>query len=163
MNVFFSQQYAMLERCVLAFLLSVSMLSESGVSYAASDSAKVISTTIEKTVNKPAISGKARGEKSTLVALINLEEVMPDCHQQVAKAKIKSIQRSESGITTEHITFSMASTILTLPTRMSDNPVLSLDDLMAATQFLKVGNSYFIHYQTCEHTQERSLINIYAM
>ena len=92
------------------------------VSYAASDSALVISAPIEKTTNKPAASGKLLPEKSAVLALINLEEVMPDCYQQVGKAKIKSVQRTESGVTTESITFSVANSHLTLPTHMNDNP-----------------------------------------
>ncbi|MGQ2964811.1 hypothetical protein [Methylophilus sp.] len=148
--------------------LCISLLATPGLSIAASDSARVISTQPEKAVSRPAASSKAAPDKATpekanVLALINLEEVMPDCQQQVAKVKIKSVQRSESGITTESITFSWSNSNVTLPTHMSDNPVLTLDDLLDATRFIKVGSSYFIHFQTCEHTQERSLINIYAL
>jgi hypothetical protein len=145
------------------FALCASLLATPGLAGAASDSARVITTQPEKAASRPATSGKAAPEKANVVALINLEEVLPDCQQQVAKVKIKSVQRSESGITTESITFSGSNGNITLPTHMSDNPVLTLDDLQDATRFIKVGNSYFIHFQSCEHTQERSLINIYAL
>jgi hypothetical protein len=51
---------------------------------AASDSARVISTQPERSASKPVVSGKAAPEKaapekSAVVALINLEEVLPDC------------------------------------------------------------------------------------
>lgn len=145
------------------FALCLSLLSAATLSTAASaasDSARVISTHVEKIAGKPA---KTAADKAAVVALINLEEVMPDCQQQIAKAKIKSVQRSESGITTESITFSVANAHVTIPTHMTDNPVLTLDDLVDATKFIKVGQTYFIHFQTCEQTQERSLINIYAI
>ncbi|MFD1121402.1 hypothetical protein ACFQ2T_02720 [Methylophilus flavus] len=143
--------------------LGAFLLSASSFSTAASDSARIISTPVEKNAIKQPTSGKVTPNKSSVVGLINLEEVMPDCQQQVSKAKIKSVQRSESGITTESITFSLANGNVTLATHMSDNPVLTLDDLMDATKFIKVGNTYFIHFQICEQTQERSLINIYAI
>lgn len=145
------------------FILGMFVFNTPTASQAASDSARVITTHTEKSANKQAASGKVATDKSAVVALINLEEVMPDCQQQVAKAKIKSVQRSESGITTESITFSWSNANVTIPTHMSDNPVLTLDDLVDATKFIKVGNTYFIHFQTCELTQEKSLINIYAL
>lgn len=153
----------LLQQRLKLLALCVSLLATPGLSIAASDSARVISTQPEKAASKPAASSKATPEKANVVALINLEEVLPDCQQQVAKVKIKSVQRSESGITTESITFSWSNSNVTLPTHMSDNPVLTLDDLQDATRFIKVGSSYFIHFQTCEHTQERSLINMYAL
>jgi hypothetical protein len=142
--------------------LGAFLLCASSLSIAASDSARVISTHVERNA-KQSTSGKIAPDKSSVVGLINLEEVMPDCQQLVAKAKIKSVQRSESGITTESITFSWSNANVTIPTHMSDNPVLTLDDLVDATKFIKVGNTYFIHFQTCEQSQERSLINIYAI
>ncbi|MGP1718049.1 MAG: hypothetical protein ACTS9Y_12790 [Methylophilus sp.] len=142
------------------FALCLSLLSVATLTTAASDSARVISTHVEKMTGKPA---KTAADKSSVIALINLEEVMPDCQQQIAKTKIKSVQRSESGITTESITFSLSNATITIPTHMGDNPILTLDDLVDATKFIRVGQTYFIHFQTCEHTQERSLINIYAI
>ncbi len=149
--------------CLKLLALGAFLLSAPSLTIAASDSARVISTHVEKTPNKQSTSGKVAPAISSVLGLINLEEVMPDCQQQVAKARIKSVQRSESGITTESITFNLSNANVTLATHMSDNPVLTLDDLVDATKFIKVGNTYFIHFQTCEQTQERSLINIYAI
>jgi hypothetical protein len=158
---------SLLQQRLKLFALCISFLVPV-LSSAASDSARVISTQSDRAASKPVASGKAAPEKATpekatIVALINLEEVLPECQQQVAKVKIKSVQRSESGITTESITFSWSNSTVTIATHMTDNPVLTLDDLQDATRFIKVGNTYFIHFQTCEHTQERSLINMYAL
>jgi hypothetical protein len=154
---------SLLQQCLTLFALCVSLLATPGLASAASDSARVISTQSERSASKPLASGKAAPEKAVVVALINLEEVLPECQQQVAKVKIKSVQRSESGITTESITFSWSNSTVTIATHMTDNPVLTLDDLQDATRFIKAGNTYFIHFQTCEHSQERSLINMYAL
>lgn len=145
------------------FAIGVILLNTSMLSQAASDSARVISSHAGKHAGKQSTLSKVSAEKLSVVALINLEEVMPDCQQQVARTKIKSVQRSESGMTTESITFSWSNATITIPTYMGDNPVLTLDDLIAATKFIQVGNTYFIHFQTCNHTQEKSLINIYAI
>jgi hypothetical protein len=153
---------SLLQQRLKLFALCVSLLVPVLAS-AASDSARVISTQPDRAASKPAASGKAAPEKAVVVALINLEEVLPECQQQVAKVKIKSVQRSESGITTESITFSWSNSTVTIATHMTDNPVLTLDDLQDATRFIKAGNTYFIHFQTCEHSQERSLINMYAL
>jgi hypothetical protein len=158
---------SLLQQRLKLFALCVSLMAIPGLAGAASDSARVISIQPEKAASKAAANGKAvpdkSPDKSIVIALINLEEVLPDCQQQVAKVKIKSVQRSESGITTESITFTWTNGTITIPTHMTDNPVLTLDDLQDATRFIKVGNSYFIHFQTCEQTQERSLINLYAL
>lgn len=145
------------------FAIGVILLNTQMLSQAASDSARLIISPVGKHAGKQSALNKISAEKPSVIALINLEEVMPDCQQQVGRAKIKSVQRSESGMTTESITFSWPDTIITIPTYMGDNPVLTLDDLIEATKFIKVGYTYFIHFQTCEHMQEKSLINIYAI
>lgn len=150
--------FANMQRSALiVFIYAICFGTHPIVAFAASDNARVISSPIQKSTTK---GGEA---KSTVIALINLEEVMPDCQQQVARAKIKSIQYSESGITTESITFTWSKSTLTIPTLMGDNSVLSLDDLIDASKFIKTGNTYFIHFQVCQGRQERSLINIYAI
>jgi hypothetical protein len=136
--------------------LSLFLLGSSNVSIAESDNAHVISSVMQKNLPKPTI-------KPIVLALINLEDIMPDCQQQVTRAKIKSVQHSESGITTESITFDWLKSSLTVATHLGNSAVLSLDELIDATKFLKTGNTYLIHFQVCETSQERSLVNIYAI
>lgn len=134
------------------FVLGWFMLAFGSTVWASSDNAKVISS-IEM---KSKMSAKA-----TVVALINMDEVLPDCHQQVTKAKIKGVIYSESGMTPEKIRFDWQGNSVELPTNINENPILSLEDIHAANQFIQVGKRYLIHFQLCRDGLQRSLINMY--
>lgn len=136
--------------CLLAFVL----LMPSAV-LAASDSAKVISTPVQKNINKTEI-------RSRVIALLNMDEVLPDCQQQVTMAKVKTVLYSESGLTPEKIEVDWQGSKFDIVTNVGENPVLSLDEIQAAHQFIKVGKRYLIHFQLCGDGNQHSLINMYA-
>lgn len=122
---------------------------------AASDSAKVISTPVQKNISKADL-------KPRVIALLNMDEVLPDCQQQVALAKVKTVLYSESGITPEKIEVDWQGGKFGIATNVGENPVLSLDEIQAANQFIRVGKRYLIHFQLCGDGSQHSLINMYA-
>jgi hypothetical protein len=122
---------------------------------AASDSAKVISSPVQKSMNKAET-------RSKVIALLNMDEVLPDCQQQVTMAKVKTVGYSESGLTPEKIGVDWQGSKFDIATNVGENPVLSLDEIQAANQFIKVGKRYLIHFQLCGDGSQHSLINMYA-
>lgn len=127
--------------------------------WASSDSAKVISRGVnEADAKRPAKSAS----KPPVIALVNMDEVSPDCQQQVTTARIKTVAYSESGMTPETIKFDWQGNALDVATNVGENPVLSLEEIQAAHQFIRVGKQYLIHFQLCAEGQQRSLINLYA-
>jgi len=126
------------------------------VAQAASDSAKVISAPVpHNSVNKAEI-------KSRVVALLNMDEVLLDCQQQVTMAKVKTVLYSQSGLTPEKIEVDWQGGKFDIATNVGENPVLSLEEIQAANQFIKVGKRYLIHFQLCGDGSQHSLINMYA-
>jgi hypothetical protein len=125
---------------------------------ASSDSAKVISA-MTVTEDK---HGSKFTSKPAVIALVNLDEVSPDCQQQVTMARIKTVAYSESGMTPEKIKFDWQGNALDVATNVGENPVLTLEEIQAAHQFIRVGKQYLIHFQLCSDGQQRSLINLYA-
>ncbi|MFD0928557.1 hypothetical protein ACFQ1T_02070 [Methylophilus glucosoxydans] len=125
---------------------------------ASSDSAKVISA---MTVTEDKHGSKSTS-KPAVIALVNLDEVSPDCQQQVTMARIKTVAYSESGMTPEKIKFDWQGNALDVATNVGENPVLTLEEIQAAHQFIRVGKQYLIHFQLCSDGQQRSLINLYA-
>lgn len=122
---------------------------------AASDSAKVISTPVQKNINKTETRQK-------VIALLNMDEVLPDCQQQVTMAKVKTVLYSESGMTPEKFEVDWRGSKFDIATNVGENPVLSLEEIQAAHQFIKVGKRYLIHFQLCGDGSQHSLINMYA-
>lgn len=122
---------------------------------AASDSAKVISAPVQKSMNKAET-------RSKVIALLNMDEVLPDCQQQVTMTKVKTVLYSESGLTPEKIGVDWQGGKFDIATNVGENPVLSLDEIQAANQFIKVGKRYLIHFQLCGDGSQHSLINMYA-
>lgn len=135
---------------IMALMLSVSL-----PVMAASDSAKVISTPVQKSINKAETRQK-------VVALLNMDEVLPDCQQQVTMAKVKTVLYSESGLTPEKFEVDWRGSKFDIATNVGENPVLSLEEIQAAHQFIKVGKRYLIHFQLCGDGSQHSLINMYA-
>ncbi|WP_228518916.1 hypothetical protein [Methylophilus sp. 13] len=125
---------------------------------ASSDSAKVISA---MTVTEDKHGSKSTS-KPAVIALVNLDEVSPDCQQQVTMARIKTVAYSESGMTPEKIKFDWQGNALDVATNVGENPILTLEEIQAAHQFIRVGKQYLIHFQLCSDGQQRSLINLYA-
>ncbi len=121
---------------------------------AASDSAKVIST--------PVTGANKADTKARVIALLNMDEVLIDCQQQVTMAKVKTVQYSQSGMTPEKIEVDWQGSKFDIATNVGENPVLSLDEIQAANQFIKVGKRYLIHFQLCGDGSQHSLINMYA-
>lgn len=138
--------------CLLSLWLPVSF------ALASSDSAKVISA---MTVTEDKHGSKSTS-KPAVIALVNLDEVSPDCQQQVTMARIKTVAYSESGMTPEKIKFDWQGNALDVATNVGENPVLTLEEIQAAHQFIRVGKQYLIHFQLCSDGQQRSLINLYA-
>ena len=135
---------------LLAFALCLSW----SAAHAASDSAKVIST--------PSAGPHKTEAKSKVVALLNMDEVLLDCQQQVTMAKVKTVLYSQSGITPEKIEVDWQGSKFDIATNVGENPVLSLEEIQAANQFIKVGKRYLIHFQLCGDGSQHSLINMYA-
>lgn len=123
--------------------------------FASSDSAKVISTPLQKNINKAETRQK-------VVALLNMDEVLPDCQQQVTMAKVKTVLYSESGLTPEKFEVDWRGSKFHIATNVGENPVLSMEEIQAAHQFIKVGKRYLIHFQLCGDGSQHSLINMYA-
>lgn len=121
---------------------------------AASDNAKIISIVPQKNAS-PVV-------KPGVVALLNMDEVLPDCQQQIAVAKVKTVAYSESGITPEKISVDWQGARLEIATNVGENPVLTLEEIYAAHQFIKVGKRYLIHFQSCGEGRIYSLINMYT-
>lgn len=136
--------------CFFAIALGLS----STAAQASSDSAKVISTPVQG-ANK--VETKAR-----VIALLNMDEVLVDCQQQVTMAKVKTVRYSQSGLTPEKIEVDWQGSKFDIATNVGENPVLSLDEIQAANQFIKVGKRYLIHFQRCGDGSQHSLINMYA-
>lgn len=126
---------------------------------ASSDSAKVISRGMNE-VDAKRLAKSA--SKPPVIALVNMDEVSPDCQQQVTTARIKTVAYSESGMTPERIKFDWQGNALDVATNVGENAVLSLEEIQAAHQFIRVGKQYLIHFQLCADGQQRSLINLYA-
>jgi len=121
---------------------------------ASSDSAKVI--------HAPPPGSKAEA-KPAVIALVSMDEVLPDCQQQVTVTTVKTVAYSESGMTPEKIGVDWLGRKLDIATNVGENPVLSLEEIQAAHQFIKVGKRYLIHFQLCgDGGAQRSLINMYA-
>lgn len=106
---------------------------------------------------------KPGGEtKPVVVALVNMDEISPDCAQQVAKTRVHAVYYSESGVTPERIRLESPGATFDILTNVGENPVLSLEDIHAARAFIKVGQRYLVHFQHCGDHQPRSLVNMYA-
>ena len=92
-----------------------------------------------------------------------MDEVLPDCQQQVTVTTVKTVAYSESGMTPEKIGVDWRGRQLDIATNVGENPVLSLEEIQAAHQFIKIGKRYLIHFQSCgDGSGQRSLINMYA-
>lgn len=143
-------QAAMHPLCFFAVTIGLTL----PVAQAASDSAKIISTPVQG-ANK--VETKAR-----VIALLNMDEVLLDCQQQVTMAKVKTVLYSQSGMTPEKIEVDWQGSKVDITTNVGENPVLSLDEIQAANQFIKVGKRYLIHFQLCGDGSQHSLINMYA-
>lgn len=122
------------------------------LSYASSDSAKVI-------CSSPSPKAAA---KANVVGLISMDEVMPECTQHVVNTTIQNVSYSESGISLQSMSFKWHEADTSVLTNIGENPVLSLDDIRTASQFIQVGKQYLVHFQLCEGTSP-SLISMYAM
>ena len=121
---------------------------------AASDSAKVIHAPLP---------GSKAAAKPAVIALVSMDEVLPDCQQQVTVTTVKTVAYSESGMTPEKIGVDWLGRKLDIATNVGENPVLSLEEIQAAHQFIKIGKRYLIHFQSCgDGSGQRSLINMYA-
>jgi len=138
----------------LACLLMIGLLMPASFVCAASDSAKVIHAAVQK-------HGRVDA-KPTVIALVSMDEVLPDCQQQVTVTKVKTVAYSESGMTPEKIGVDWLGVKLDIATNVGENPVLSLEEIQAANQFIQVGKRYLIHFQLCAEGSQRSLINMYA-
>jgi len=140
----------------LACLLMIVQCLLPAFAFAASDSAKVILAPPHKT-------GSKAEARPAVIALVSMDEVLPDCQQQVTVTKVKTVAYSESGITPEKIGVDWLGSKLDIATNVGENPVLSLEEIQAANQFIKVGKRYLIHFQLCgDGGVQRSLINMYA-
>lgn len=137
------------------WLFAIALGISSPVAQAASDSAKVITTPVPHSANKA-------DARSRVIALLNMDEVLLDCQQQVTMAKVKTVLYSQSGLTPEKIEVDWQGGKFDIATNVGENPVLSLDEIQAANQFIKVGKRYLIHFQLCGDGSQHSLINMYA-
>lgn len=141
---------------LLTCLLMIVQGLSSSLAAAASDSAKVIHASLHK-------PGSKAETKSAVIALVSMDEVLPDCQQQVTVTKVKTVAYSESGITPQSIGVDWLGRKLDIATNVGENPVLSLEEIQAANQFIKIGKRYLIHFQLCgDGGSQRSLINMYA-
>jgi hypothetical protein len=140
----------------LACLLVIVPCLSPSLAAAASDNAKVIHTPLHK-------PGSKAEAKSAVIALVSMDEVLPDCQQQVTVTKVKTVAYSESGITPQSIGVDWLGRKLDIATNVGENPVLTLEEIQAANQFIKIGKRYLIHFQLCGNDgSQRSLINMYA-
>lgn len=127
----------------------------SGSVWAASDSAKIIQSGLWPT------DGKALS-RPKVVALLNMDEVMPDCQQRIAMVKVTRVAYSASGITPEKMEVRWSGRSLKIDTNIGENPILTLEEIYAAHAFIQVGKRYLVHFQSCAEGTQRSLINLYA-
>ncbi len=138
--------------CQIVFL---SALLTPLLGYASSDSAKVICSSPQASLNK-------NSTKNNVIALMSMDEVLPDCTQHVAHAKIQNVGLSESGISLQSVQFKWQEADTTVLTNIGENAVFTIDDIRSASQFIQVGKNYLVHFQLCEGTPP-SLINMYAL
>lgn len=137
--------------CQIVFL---SALFTPLLGYASSDSAKVICSSPQTGVNKIT--------KPNVIALMSMDEVLPDCTQHVVHAKVQNVGYSESGISLQSVNFKWHEADTTVLTNIGENAALTIDDIRSASQFIQVGKNYLVHFQLCEGTPP-SLINMYAL
>jgi hypothetical protein len=123
--------------------------------YASSDSAKVICSSPQASVNKT-------NNKPNVIGLISMDEVLPDCSQHVVHAKIQNVGHSESGISLQSVSFKWHDADTTVLTNIGENAALTIDDIRSASQFIQVGKNYLVHFQLCEGVPA-SLINMYTL
>ncbi|HSH85967.1 MAG TPA: hypothetical protein VK958_01835 [Methylophilus sp.] len=120
-------------------------------SHASSDGAKVICTSPQTGLNKAGV-----------IALMSMDEVLPDCTQHVTQAKIKNVAYSESGISLQSVNFKWHEVDTIVMTNIGENAALTIDEIKSASQFIQVGKSYLMHFQLCEGTSP-SLISMYVL
>lgn len=140
--------------CLVFFVLLFSLHISTHV-LAASDEAKVISSTSQNGL-MPA------NAKSIVIALLNMDEILPECQQHVIKTNIQSVHYSESGISIDSIRFNWLGTKIDVATNIGEEAIFTIDDIRNANKFIQVGKAYLIHFQQCGNGSQRSLINMYT-
>lgn len=123
--------------------------------HTSSDGAKVICSSPQAALNKA-------GVKPEVIALMSMDEVLPDCTQHVTQAKIKHVAYSESGISLQSMNFKWHETDTTVLTNIGENAALTIDEIRSASQFIQVGKSYLMHFQLCQGASP-SLISMYTL
>ncbi|MEZ0209675.1 MAG: hypothetical protein ACAH08_01895 [Methylophilus sp.] len=122
---------------------------------AASDSAKVIRSTLQHDFTK------ANAKPVMMIALVNMDEILPECQQYVIKTNIQGVRYSESSISIDSIHFSWSGAKLDVHTNIGEEAIFTIDDIRSANKLIQVGKSYLIHFQQCGDASRRSLINLY--
>ncbi len=142
---------------IICLVFFVCLFSPHGSTYAqaASDSAKVISSTSHHGLT-------TANAKPIVVALLNMDEILPECQQHIIKTTIQGVHYSESGISIDSIRFNWFGTKLEVPTNIGEDAIFTIDDIRNANKFIQVGKGYLIHFQQCGNGSRRSLVNIYA-
>ncbi|KQT37899.1 hypothetical protein [Methylophilus sp. Leaf414] len=89
---------------------------------AAIDSANVISSISQNGLT-------TANAKPAIVVLLNMDEVLPECQQQVMKATIVGVHYSESGISIDSIRINSVGNELDIPTNIGEEAIFTIDDI----------------------------------